>query len=116
VFLPKERGGEADGWVAADSCFCSTRLCGQQNESTLDQFTRRRRTDVEFPAEVREWHSWRRRAARRAGSSEIRVFEAVVVNTPVPGWPAEELLEELTRAKPHVPVLIRAEEADLGKP
>lgn len=49
------------------------------------------------------------------GLLKTEPFDAVIVNTPVPGWPAEELLEELCRVKAHVPVLVRDEHADLAQ-
>lgn len=42
-------------------------------------------------------------------------FSAVVINTPVPGWPADVLLEELQRIKAHVPVLVRDLQASLAE-
>jgi DNA-binding NtrC family response regulator len=46
---------------------------------------------------------------------KLEFFDSVVLNTPVPGWASDELLEELRRTKPEVPVFIRAEAADLGE-
>lgn len=41
-------------------------------------------------------------------------FDVVVVNLPVPQWTGEEILEELQRANPLVPVLIREPQADVA--
>lgn len=42
-------------------------------------------------------------------------FDVILINSPVPGWPADELLEELRRVRPDVPVVIRDPFADLAE-
>ncbi len=44
-----------------------------------------------------------------------KIFDTVVINSPLPGWSAGDLLLELLRIRAGVPVLVRNECADLGE-
>ena len=62
---------------------------------------------AEWPHHPAVWNIEIQPADAAIGALAVADYAAIVLNLPIPGWPAPTLLEVVQRAAPGVPVLAR---------